>query len=111
MPLGGGSLSGLGSTLFLFRGIVMADQEFPQLPLPPDKWRQLVETLQLPPQQIRIVELILRNQCDKQVAAAMGIKVPTLRTYIKRIYERIGVGDRFELALKLFALSHGYHEQ
>jgi DNA-binding NarL/FixJ family response regulator len=104
-PLGGGSVSGLGSTL-LFRGIVMAEQNIPDLPLPPDKWEQLLKELSLPPQQVRIVELILRNHCDKQIAAALGLKVPTVRTYLHRIFERLHVGDRLELVLRLFALSH-----
>jgi len=84
----------------------MAEQSIPDLPLPPDKWRQLLERLQLPPQQIRIVELILRNCCDKQIAAELGLKVPTVRTYLQRTYVRVGVGDRVELILRLFAMSH-----
>jgi DNA-binding NarL/FixJ family response regulator len=84
----------------------MAEQIIPDLPLPPDKWRHLVERLQLPPQQIRIVELILRNCCDKQIAAELRLKVPTVRTYLQRTYVRLGVGDRVELILRLFAMSH-----
>jgi DNA-binding NarL/FixJ family response regulator len=84
----------------------MAEQEFPEIPLPHDKWERLKKTLQLPPQQLRIVELILRNHCDKQIAAALGLKVPTVRTYLHRIFERLGVGDRLELVLLLFSLSH-----
>jgi DNA-binding CsgD family transcriptional regulator len=111
MPLGGGSQGGLGSTLFLFRGIVMADRNIPDLPLSAQKWRQVMDELRLPPQQVRIVELILRNQCDKQIAAALGLKVPTVRTYLHRIFERLGVGDRLELVLRIFALSQrsGHH--
>lgn len=87
----------------------MAEQNIPDLPLPPEKWQQLMERLQLPPQQIRIVELILRNCCDKQIAAALGLKVPTVRTYLQRIYARLDVGDRVELILRLFAMSHDTH--
>jgi len=97
----------------LFWGIVMAEQNIPDLPLPPEKWQQLMETIQLPPQQIRIVELILRNYCDKQIAVALGLKVPTVRTYLHRVFERLGVGDRLELVLRLFKMSHhlDHHEQ
>jgi DNA-binding NarL/FixJ family response regulator len=84
----------------------MASEHIPPLPLPAEKWNQLVATLKLPPQQIRIVELILRNRCDKQIAAALGLKVPTVRTYLHRIFERLRVGDRLELVLRLFELSH-----
>ena len=84
----------------------MAEQIFPELPLPAEQWQQLAESLQLPPQQIRIVELILRNHCDKQIAAALGLKVPTVRTHLHRIFQRVGVGGRLELVLRLFTLSH-----
>jgi DNA-binding NarL/FixJ family response regulator len=87
----------------------MAEQNIPDIPLPPEKWQQLMDALQLPPQQIRIVELILRNRCDKQIAATLGIKMPTVRTYMHRIYERLGVNDRLELVLRLFAMSHGQY--
>jgi DNA-binding NarL/FixJ family response regulator len=84
----------------------MVRQDIPDLPLPCGLWTQLVKELHLPPQQLRIVELILRNQCDKQIAQTLGIKIPTLRTYVERIYHRLGVHDRMELVLKLFAMSH-----
>jgi DNA-binding CsgD family transcriptional regulator len=91
----------------------MAHQDIPDLPLPDEKWQRLLKTFQLPPQQSRIVELILRNYCDKQIAAALGLKVPTVRTYLQRVYERIGVDGRLELVLRLFALSHtmDHHQQ
>ena len=76
------------------------------LPLPPEKWNQLGQALRLSPQQKRIVELILRNRCDKQIAADMGLGHSTLRTYITRIFHRTGVSDRVELILLVFALSH-----
>jgi DNA-binding NarL/FixJ family response regulator len=85
----------------------MAGQDKPELPLPPALWTQLIEVLHLPPQQIRIVELILRNRGDKEIATALGIKVPTVRTYLHRIYERMDVSDRQGLVIRLFALSHG----
>jgi DNA-binding NarL/FixJ family response regulator len=76
------------------------------LPLPADKWQQVMKSLDLPPQQIRIVELILRNNCDKQIAKALGVKVPTVRTYLHRIFARMNVADRLELVLRVFAISH-----
>jgi DNA-binding NarL/FixJ family response regulator len=101
-------VSGLGSTLF-FWGALMADHDIHGLPLPHDKWRQIADSLELPPRQARIVELILRNYCDKQIAAAMGLKVPTVRTYLTRIFHRLKVADRMELVLRIFTISHGIH--
>ena len=65
----------------MFAGvIVMVASNLPDLPLPPEKWRQLAESLRLPRQQRRVVELFLRNCSDKQIAAEMRIKIPTVRT-------------------------------
>jgi DNA-binding NarL/FixJ family response regulator len=85
----------------------MAALDLPQLPLPSETWNKLCGSLKLSPQQKRIVELILLNHCDKQIAAAMQLRPPTVRTYITRIFYRMGVRDRHELVLKLFAMSHG----
>jgi DNA-binding NarL/FixJ family response regulator len=86
-------------------GAVMAPENFPDLPLPVERWRRIAQAMELSPQQLRIVELILRNHCDKQIAAAMGLKVPTVRTYLTRIFQHLGVRDRGELVLRVFALA------
>lgn len=83
----------------------MASEDFPDLPLSPERWRAIKNDLHLPPQQARIVELILRDCCDKQIAAEMDLKVPTIRTYLERVFERLGVGNRMGLVLYIFALS------
>jgi len=59
--------------------------------------------LDLPPQQARIVSLILQGKRDKQIAAAMGLQRPTVRTHLARIFSRLGVADRMELVLRVFA--------
>jgi DNA-binding NarL/FixJ family response regulator len=89
----------------------MASNNLPPLPIPTGKWIQLVAMLQLSPQQIRIVELILRNCRDKQIAAELQLKVPTVRTHLRRIFDRLGVEDRMELVLLIFAASHGRHRK
>jgi DNA-binding CsgD family transcriptional regulator len=83
----------------------MADETFPDLPLPAEQWKHLLKTLHLPPQQVRIVELILRNYCDKQIAAVMGIGIPTVRSYLGRLFIRFNVTNRSGLLLRIFALS------
>jgi DNA-binding CsgD family transcriptional regulator len=84
----------------------MAASRMPVLPLPPDKWNRIAESLKLSPRQKRIAELILRNQCDKQIVSALGGKLPTLRTQLKRIFHRTGVADRKELVLLICRMSH-----
>jgi DNA-binding NarL/FixJ family response regulator len=68
-----------------------------------DECRELVCTLGLSPRQARIVELILAGKKDKQIAAALGLKRCTVRTYLGRIFIRVGVTDRMGLAACLLA--------
>lgn len=77
------------------------------LPLPRDKWNAIAKDLHLSRQQKRIVEFILVNYRDKQISQAMGLRLPTVRTYLSRIFLRVGVGDRHELVLRLLRLATG----
>ena len=77
-----------------------------ELPLPAERWAAIARQLHLAPQQQRIVELILRRFQDKQIAAELGLGLPTIRTYLQRVFHRVGVVDRMELVLMVFALSH-----
>jgi DNA-binding CsgD family transcriptional regulator len=87
-------------------GSSMAPPTLPSLPLSTEHWKRIAKELELSPQQKRIAELILRHQCDKQIAAIMGIKQPTVRTYIGRMFVRLKVRDREELILMIFQRSH-----
>ena len=67
-----------------------------------EEWKQVIGLLDLPAQQARIVELILQDKGDKQIAREMGLAEPTVRTYLTRIFQRIGCNDRVGLVLKVF---------
>lgn len=75
------------------------------LPLPFDAtaWAGIVRSLGLSPQQARIVERILRGMCDKQIALDLGLSVPTVRTYLTRVFHHLEVDDRVQLILRVFA--------
>ena len=45
----------------------------------------------LPPQQIRVVELIVVGSTDRQVAAALGITLNTVRTHMSRVADALGL--------------------
>jgi len=84
----------------------MAHPILPPLPLPAENLASLVKKLDLCPQQARVLELILRNSSDKEIAAEMQLKVSTVRTYLGRLFARLGVEGRLGLVLKIFALVH-----
>ncbi len=78
------------------------------MPLTAEEWRHVVHALTLTPQQARIVELLLRGCRDKQIAEAMGLRVPTVRTHLRSVFRGVGVADRMELVLRVFHESRNH---
>ena len=71
------------------------------------EWARVIRSLQLSPQQARIVALILRGYKDKQIAKELSLNRYTIRTYLKRIFIRLGIDDRIMLVLHVFAVCLG----
>jgi len=89
----------------------MARNVLPPLPLPPDKWNRIAESLKLCRRMKEMAELVLRNQSDKQIVAETGLGHPTVRSYLTRTFQRAGVGDRHELVLLILRMSHEMGDQ
>lgn len=75
------------------------------LPFPYEEetWARVVMSLGLPRQQARVVEGILRGKGDKQIAQELGLGVPTVRTYLGRVFDRLGASDRVQVVLRVIA--------
>jgi len=83
---------------------VMPD-EFDSLPISQSKWKAIVRELRLPPQQARITEYILRCWKDDDIAAEIDISKATVRVYVNRIFDRLGVRNRQMLTVKIWKIS------
>lgn len=59
----------------------------------------------LPPALARVTSLILRGLSDKEIATEADLSVATVRTYVARIYQRLGVCSRFDLFYRAFCES------
>jgi DNA-binding NarL/FixJ family response regulator len=81
-------------------------EDFEQLPLEPEHWQAIFRKMQLSSRQASLVELLLRGMGDKQIAARMGVREPTIRTYLNRIWKRTRTRGRMELAMRVLAVSH-----
>jgi hypothetical protein len=57
-----------------------------------------VEPIPLPPSLARVASALVRGLTDKEIADELGIPTVTVRTYVQRIYRRLGVRNRVELA-------------
>jgi DNA-binding NarL/FixJ family response regulator len=75
------------------------------LPLPAALWAAVIKELRFSEQQDRIVGLLLLGLDNKAIAGELGITVPTLRTYLDRIYRRTGVSNRVTLAVRVFVVA------
>ena len=117
MPRRRGSRSVFGSTPCFYFGVPamgrqsnstsgQSKRSAPPLPIDGDHWQAIVEVLELSPQQAKVVELTLRGMSDKEIATALGISEPTLRTYMSRISARTRTRGRMELAMRVLAVSH-----
>jgi DNA-binding NarL/FixJ family response regulator len=52
-----------------------------------------------------IVSLVTDGRRNKEIALELGTSEQVVKNYLRRIYERFGVGDRLELAI--YCLQHG----
>jgi len=75
-------------------------------PICPDLLERLLAEYDFPPQERRVVELVLCGASDESIREIMGIARSTIRTYTTRIHRRMAVANRLELVLQLFSDSH-----
>jgi len=75
----------------------------PRLRISPAQWRRVATELGFSTQQAKLVRLMLQGRRDKQIAEALQLGVPTVRTYLSRLFHRTGAHDRVDLLLKVFA--------
>lgn len=75
-------------------------------PQPPERpcFDEVIKSLKLSPQQVKIVELLLEGKRDKEIVLELGLSKHTVRTYLQRIFTRLGVTDRMGLVLKIATL-------
>ena len=56
----------------------------------------------LTPREREILELLARGSMYKEISAQLGISLPTVRTHLRHIYEKLHVQTRTEAAAKYF---------
>jgi DNA-binding NarL/FixJ family response regulator len=61
---------------------------------------QLDESANLSPREREVLDLLARGFLYKEIANTLGISVPTVNTYIRRIYEKLQVRSRAQAVAK-----------
>jgi DNA-binding NarL/FixJ family response regulator len=69
----------------------------------PQEWAALKQDLGLSPRQAEVVDQLLQGHSDKQIARELQMSVPTVRTHLCRLFSRLGVEDRCELIVYVYA--------
>jgi len=54
---------------------------------------------QLTPREVAVLELVARGKSNKEIGTMLSLAEGTVKTHLKRIYEKLGVSDRTEAAL------------
>jgi len=67
------------------------------------EWSQLVRSCGLTPRQADIVRHLMLGESDKQIAGTLKISTPTVRTHLRKLFQKFGISDRVELILCIFA--------
>lgn len=65
-------------------------------------WQELSSSAELSPRQTEIVHLLFEGLADKQIASRLGIRLPTVRTHMSRLFLKLDVNDRCELLIHFF---------
>ena len=57
------------------------------------------KAIHLTPRERQMIGLLVQGLSNKEVAWAMGIALGTVKVYMSRLFPKVGVADRFDLAL------------
>jgi two-component system, NarL family, nitrate/nitrite response regulator NarL len=63
----------------------------------------------LSPKELAIVTCIMRGKRNKEIAGLLGTSEQVIKNYLRKVYGKLGVADRLELAL--YCLHHPLHKK
>ncbi len=70
-----------------------------------EEWDRLTQQLRLSARQAEVVRALLEDMTVEAVATQLGIRPDTVKTYLKRSYQRLKVRSRAQLALRIMSAS------
>jgi DNA-binding NarL/FixJ family response regulator len=65
----------------------------------------LTEGVDLSPREQEVLELLARGYLYKEIAESLGISVPTVNTYVRRMYEKLHVRSRSQAVARYAGIS------
>jgi DNA-binding CsgD family transcriptional regulator len=67
-----------------------------------EQWISITTALRLSPREATIAAFILGGSDESMIAASLVISPHTVRSYLERLYRKVSVHSRCELAVRLF---------
>ncbi len=65
-------------------------------------WAGMARFLRLSQCEVKILQRLIHDESQRQIAAARGISVRTVGTHLERIHRKLNVHSRTELIMRLF---------
>ncbi len=81
------------------RKVVQSFRQPPAAPIPPGE--------ELSPREQEVLDLLARGYLYKEIAERLNISVPTVNTYVRRMYEKLHVRSRAQAVAKYAHLAGG----
>lgn len=88
-------------------------------PLPPscdshalfcaEAWAGIAEQLGLSPRQVQILQGMLADESEDEIARALDLSKDTIHTHMGRLHEKLGAHSRIQLAVQVFRACHAWH--
>lgn len=78
-------------------------EDFEQNIFSNDEWHSIIQQLSVPKRQSEVLKLVFHGYSDKQIANRLDIAMPTVRTYMHRLFNHFDVQDRHELVVCVFS--------
>jgi DNA-binding NarL/FixJ family response regulator len=70
---------------------------------PGTQWTRVAHHLGLSARQADVVHLLLSSMTIRGAADELGLRPDTVKTYLKRTYQRLEISSRLELAIRILA--------
>lgn len=71
----------------------------------PDKRESVIDKWVLTKREAEIASLLTRGRTNKQIAAELGVSENTIKTFVKRMFIKLGVHSRSELISEIYKLT------
>jgi len=68
-----------------------------------EAWRGVACALGLARREVEVLECVVADQHEKDIATTLGVSRHTVRTYLKRLRAKAGASSRVQLVKRVFA--------